>query len=100
MKIFMTGATGYIGSYVKPMLLDKGETVPALCRNPDDLEGRRHLLQFKGDITASDAVAAAMMGCEQGSHLAAYAKPSAKNPDTYYQFTLPAVQNILDIANR
>ncbi len=100
MKIFMTGATGYIGSYVKAMLLDKGETVHALCRNPDDLEDHINLVKFKGDITDSDAVAAAMLGCEQVYHLAAYAKPWAKNPDTYYQINLRAVQNILDIAHR
>src|SRR5690606_40064749 len=41
-----------------------------------------------------------MLGCRQVYHLAAYAKPWAKNPDTYYQINLRAVQNILDIAHR
>ncbi len=96
----MTGATGYIGSYIKSMLLERGCTVHALCRNPDDLENHTNLVKFKGDITDPAAVAEAMKGCTQVYHLAAYAKPWAKDPQIYYQVNLHAVQTILDIAFR
>ena len=98
MKNFMTGATGYIGSYIKSMLLEKGFTVHALCRNPNDLENHTNLVKFIGDITDPAAIAEAMQGCTRVYHLAAYAKPWAKDPEIYYRVNLEAVRHILDTA--
>ncbi len=101
MKIFLTGATGYIGSYVKDLLLQEGHTVHALCRNPEKMENDHpNLKLYKGDLTDEKVIEIAIAGCNQVYHLAAYAKPWAKDPAVYYEMNLHAVQRILDAAFR
>ena len=101
MKIFLTGATGYVGSYVTELLLNEGNTVHALCRNPENLSIiHPNLVAFKGDINDEDSIEKAMEGCEQVYHLAAFAKPWAKDPTTYYKMNVEAVKTILDVALR
>lgn len=43
MKIFLTGATGYIGSSVAKFLIEKGHQVYGLYRNPDKVGGLKQL---------------------------------------------------------
>jgi UDP-glucose 4-epimerase len=43
MKIFLTGGTGFIGSYVVKALSDKGHNVTILARNPDKVPAIREL---------------------------------------------------------
>ncbi len=99
MKIFLTGATGYLGEYVLKLLLAEGNTVHALCRNPERLSVKHpNLNPFKGDINNAASIEDAMEGCEQVYHLAAFAKPWAKDPKTYFRMNVDAVKSILDIA--
>lgn len=44
MKVFITGASGYIGGSVAKGLLDAGHTVFGLVRNPDKVEALRILV--------------------------------------------------------
>ncbi|MCC2590215.1 SDR family oxidoreductase [Chryseobacterium sp. MFBS3-17] len=99
MKIFVTGATGYIGSYVTELLLAEGHTVHALCREPTRVSiTHPNLKLFRGDITHQAALQEAMEGCSQVYHLAAYAKSWAKDPAIYYRVNVDAVEQILNIA--
>ena len=43
MNIFLTGGTGFIGSYVTKTLSDAGHTITVLARNPDKVPGLHHL---------------------------------------------------------
>lgn len=43
MKVFITGASGYIGGSVAKGLLDAGHTVFGLVRNPDKVEALRDI---------------------------------------------------------
>jgi len=38
MKILLIGGTGLVGSYLLPMLVERGDEVYALTRNPDKIE--------------------------------------------------------------
>lgn len=40
-RIAITGATGYIGGRLAPMLLDSGYSLRCLVRTPRKLEGRK-----------------------------------------------------------
>jgi len=40
MKVFVTGATGYVGGRLVPLLLDKGHDVRLLVRDPARVQGR------------------------------------------------------------
>lgn len=100
MKIFVTGATGYIGNNLAKRLADEGHTVHALNRsaNKSALLDHPNIRLFKGDITDAVSVKAAMEGCEQVYHLAAYARVWAKDVSTYYTLNVLGTQHVLDAA--
>ncbi len=62
MKTLVTGATGYIGSHLVPRLLDAGQDVRVLSRNPDRLPAtwRDRVEVSRGDATDDQALAAAL----------------------------------------
>lgn len=100
MKIFVTGGTGFIGSYIVEMLLAEGNAVHLLARNPEKVRiSHNNLTVFKGDITDKKSIDVAIKDCRQVYHAAAYAKPWAKNPEDFYTFNLHATKNILDAAS-
>lgn len=73
MKIFLTGATGFIGSYVAKALLDRGDSLVAYARNPDkipSLAGHPRVQMVCGELTDLDALRSGLEGCEACVHIA------------------------------
>ncbi len=72
MKVLVTGATGLVGNNVVRMLLDRGDTVRVLARNPQDrsLEGLP-LDVVQGDVCDAASVREAARGVDLVIHSAA-----------------------------
>jgi uncharacterized protein YbjT (DUF2867 family) len=75
-RIFVTGATGYIGGRLVPRLLEAGYAVRCLARSPRKLAGRPwsddpRVEVVEGDLAAGgeEALAAAMAGCTAAYYL-------------------------------
>ena len=99
MKIFITGATGYIGNNLAKKLADEGNTIHALCRNENtSVLLHPNIKIFKGDITNKPSIENAIKDCEQVYHLAAYARVWAKDMSTFYKLNVDGLKNILDAA--
>ncbi len=66
MKVFVTGATGFIGRALSERLIDEGHAVRALARESASISSLEHLdLEIvPGDIRDADVVEKAMDGCE------------------------------------
>ena len=79
MRVLLTGASGFVGSYTVPALLDRGHDVRALVRNVDkarDVLGRRGVDLSAVDVVTGDMVDAgtvesAATGCDATIHTAA-----------------------------
>lgn len=101
MKIFITGATGYIGQRLMDTLIKNGSEVNALVRTvpTDPLIKHPKLKFFEGDLLDKISLKKAMAGCDQVYHLAAYARPWAKNPKTYFEVNVQGTINILQTAH-
>jgi nucleoside-diphosphate-sugar epimerase len=75
MRVFVTGATGLLGSNVVLAFLAAGHAVRALARNPAKAAGlypAGDVTVVQGDLGAVDAFAAHLAGCDLLVHAAAY----------------------------
>nr|AGS10091.1 cinnamoyl CoA reductase [Paspalum dilatatum] len=93
--VCVTGAAGYIASWLVKLLLEKGYTVKGTVRNPDDpknahlkaLEGAaERLILCKADLLDYDAICRAVQGCHGVFHTAS---PVTDDPE---QMVEPAVR--------
>lgn len=98
MKIFITGASGFIGSHLLQKLLDDGHTVNALYRSIPAGNLPRNLHCFKGDIMDADSIAKAMTDCDIVYHTAALAKLWSKNKEEFYSINVQGTVNVLEAA--
>ncbi len=76
MKVFLTGATGFIGRPLTRSLLERGWHVTALVRRPDGPQAyslaRLGVTCITGDVTSRDSVETAMRGAELVIHNAGH----------------------------
>jgi len=102
MKVFVSGATGYIGARLVSRLVSLGHVVHALYRSEEKakLIADKNVRLFKGDILDEESILAAMQGCRQGYHVAAFAGVWARNPGTVHRLNVEATLNIINCAAR
>jgi len=93
MRIFITGATGYIGQRVMARVLNQGHEIHALCRRQPDGElfNNPRVKIFKGDVVNFKTVSDAIADCDQAYHIAAYSRTWAKDVKIFFvvQFDRP-----------
>jgi len=110
MKIFLTGADGFIGSHLAEMLIGRGYDVRCLVLYNSfnswgwldncDEKIKKDLDVVSGDIRDSDALRRLVQGCDKVIHLAALiAIPySYLSPSSYIKTNVLGTLNILEIA--
>ncbi|MBN1820820.1 MAG: SDR family NAD(P)-dependent oxidoreductase [Prolixibacteraceae bacterium] len=100
MKIMVTGSTGSIGAHLVKVLSEQGHTVHVLARSLEKAKNLnfKNIISFKGDITDKASIDAAIKGCQQVYHLAAFAKVWAKDTGTFYRINVEGTENILKSA--
>jgi len=111
-KIFVTGATGFIGTRLTQALVERGHLVRALCRReqvpapPGFGPGKPGPLQHpavelvRGDITDAVSMLRGMVGCSRVFHLAAYARNWAPDPRTFYRMNVAGMANVFAAARQ
>ncbi|MGB6037772.1 MAG: NAD-dependent epimerase/dehydratase family protein, partial [Cryomorphaceae bacterium] len=109
--VMVTGANGYVASWLVKRLLDDGLTVHAAVRNPDNHKKIQHLEDaakkskgtlkfFAADLLKEGSYMAAMEGCELVYHTASPFTTDVKDPQK--ELIEPAVNgtaNVLNTAN-
>ncbi|MGH2988585.1 MAG: NAD-dependent epimerase/dehydratase family protein [Solirubrobacterales bacterium] len=88
MKVFVTGGTGFIGGHVVRKLLDRGDEVVALVRNPDKGRKLRDIGAdlVEGDLSDEPAIRNGVRGCDAVIHGAAVYEvgiPKDEHPAMY-----------------
>ena len=106
--VMVTGANGYVASWLVKRLLDEGLTVHAAVRNPENKEKMAHLHKaaadssgqiefFAGDLLKPDSYKAAMEGCELIYHTASPFTTDVK--DAQKELIDPAVNGTENVLN-
>jgi farnesol dehydrogenase len=102
MKIFVSGATGFIGSNLVMALAKEGNIVHAIYRSKKKTENinDKNIKWFPGDILDTESLKTAMEGCEQVYHIAAYAAVSETNPGDFTKFNVQGTINVIGAAEQ
>ncbi len=99
MRYFVTGATGFIGGVVVRKLLERGDDVVAVVRDP----GRaRHLADqgvelARGDVADRDSLVAPMRGVDGVFHIAGWYKVGVDDRDAAWATNVDGTGNVLDV---
>ncbi|XP_015887113.3 phenylacetaldehyde reductase [Ziziphus jujuba] len=103
--VCVTGASGYIASWLVKLLLERGFIVKASVRNPDDPKKTEHLLSLEGakerlhllraDLLEEGSFDALVEGCEGVFHTAAPAMLSTNDPQA--EIIEPTVKGTLNV---
>jgi len=102
MKIFVTGATGFIGLNLTQKLAEMGHTVHALCRT----EEKAKLLKdptikvFYGHIMDKESLETGMTACDAVIHMAAFARVWSKSPGHFDRINIQGTLNVLETARQ
>ncbi|NNK83021.1 MAG: NAD-dependent epimerase/dehydratase family protein, partial [Flavobacteriaceae bacterium] len=74
MKIFITGATGYIGNRLTYVLANNNNDVHILVRDlkSKNIPVSKNIKVFQGDLCDFNSIYQAMKGCEYVYHAAAF----------------------------
>jgi len=96
-RVFVTGATGFIGSSVARVLLEAGCQVRALVRPGADERAIAGLPveRVAGDVRDAESVRAALRGCQQVYHVAALYTYWTRHPADIYATNVSGTRNVL-----
>jgi dihydroflavonol-4-reductase len=101
-KVFVTGATGFVGSHVARVLAGSGAELRLLVRpasrteNIDDLPAERMV----GDLRDPESLHLGLQGCELAFHVAADYRLWVRRPEELYQSNVEGTRSLLAAARR
>jgi nucleoside-diphosphate-sugar epimerase len=103
--VCVTGASGYIASWIVKLLLERGYTVKATVRDPNDPKKTQHLRSldganerlhlFKADLLEQAVFDSVVDGCQAVFHTASPVVLSSTNPQA--EIVDPAVKGTLNV---
>jgi dihydroflavonol-4-reductase len=100
MRVFLTGATGFVGHHVAEGLAAKGADLRMLVRktsnlsNLEGIPGDTHV----GDLARPESLAPALEGCDAVVHVAADYRLWIRNPDAMYRANVDGTRDLLKLA--
>jgi uncharacterized protein YbjT (DUF2867 family) len=97
-RVFVTGGTGYMGSRLLPVLLERGHRTFALTR-----ESSRHKLPPRSDVIIGDALngatySSAVEGADTFIHLVGVSHPSPAKAREFVEVDLKAARESVRVA--
>lgn len=100
MRIFLTGATGFVGHHVARALADQGAQLRMLVRktsNLDNLEGISGDTHV-GDLAQPETLRPALERCDAVVHVAADYRLWIRDPDTMYRANVDGTRELLRLS--
>jgi dihydroflavonol-4-reductase len=100
MKVLVTGATGFLGSHVARLLVERGQRVRVLVRpgrSGGHVDGMP-VERVAGDLRDAASLAAATAGVETVYHVAADYRLWARQPREIYESNVTGTRNLLQAA--
>jgi dihydroflavonol-4-reductase len=102
LRVFLTGATGFLGSHVARVLAEQGADLRLLVRSTSSLKNLEGLKAetATGDLRDPASLEKAMAGCEVVFHVAADYRLWVRNPNEMYRSNVEGTRAILAAARK
>ena len=102
MRVFVTGATGFLGSHVARVLAAQGAELRLLVRTSSDLRNIADLNaeRVTGDLREPASYSKALAGCDAVFHVAADYRLWVRDPDEMYRSNVEGTRGLLDAARK
>ncbi len=101
MKVFVTGATGFVGAHVARALAEGGAELRLLVRSTSDLRnlaGLARAEQVRGDLRDPESLRAGLRGCDALVHVAADYRLWVRDPEQMYKSNVEGTRGLLRLA--
>ncbi len=100
MRVFITGATGFVGSHVARVYSDAGAQLWLLTRRSSNLAGLSGLNaeQVVGDLRNVEGLRSSLSGCDVLVHVAADYRLWVRDPDEMYAANVSGTRELLKLA--
>src|SRR5579862_2731505 len=100
MLVFLTGATGFVGSHVARALAAQGADLRLLVRSGSDLRNIQELQAERavGDLRDASSIKKAMSGCDVVFHVAADYRLWVRDPAEMYRANVDGTRALLQSA--
>lgn len=96
----VTGATGFVGWHVARKLLERGDRIRVLVRDPSRLKELEGVEPVQGDLRDEESLGRAVEGCGVVYHIAADYRLWTRDPDEMYRSNVDGTRHLLDAARR
>ena len=96
----VTGATGFVGWHVARKLLDRGDPVRVLARDPARVRELEGVETVRGDLRDPASLERAVEGCEVAFHVAADYRLWTRDPQEMFRSNVEGTRNLLAAAKR
>jgi dihydroflavonol-4-reductase len=101
MKVFLTGATGFVGSHVARAYAAQGASLRLLTRTTSNLAGLEGLAGAEtvvSDLRQVESLRSALTGCDALVHVAADYRLWVRDPDEMYAANVTGTRDLLRLA--
>lgn len=99
MKVFLTGASGFVGRHMLARLLQQGHSVRALVRTmPTQPKQQTEVQYVAGDVVSGEGLDAGTQGCDAVIHLVGIIMEKGKN--TFEAVHHLGTKNVVEAAKR
>jgi dihydroflavonol-4-reductase len=99
MRLFVTGATGFVGAHVAQLAAQKGAELRVLARPTSNINHLpRHAEVVVGDLRKPAAFASALQGCDALIHVAADYRLWVPDPAEMYKANVEGTRELLRLA--
>jgi dihydroflavonol-4-reductase len=96
----VTGATGFVGWHVARALLERGDSVRALARDPAKLRELSGVQGVQGDLRDPASLERAVEGCSVVFHVAADYRLWTREPEEMYRSNVEGTRAMLEASRR
>ncbi len=101
MRVFLTGATGFVGSHVARVFEERGARLRLLTRVTSNLaavQGLADVEMIRGDLANPEGLRSALEGCDALIHVAADYRLWVPDPAAMYRANVEGTRGLLRLA--